>query len=181
MSSTLRAYKIDQINATKFQNIKSVAYDDDGTSFLFPFTCEEGVLDISLEGNNFEQLMIAQTGRTPGHDVDGVVRVLGGTRYVTSLGPNFLRYIRAWRTPNIDLSAPIQIITPGILSRVQVGDLSHVGEGDSFEVSNSLPESDNYICSGARYCTTYIFKSPLTISIKENGTRRFITFKSTLL
>lgn len=181
MSSTLRSYQTVPDNSTKFEIVKSATYDDNGKALLFPFTCDEGVLDISLEGNNFEQLMILQTSQTPGHDVDGVVRVLGGPRYVMSLGPNFIRYIRAWRTPGIDVNAPIQIVIPGIMTRVQVGDPSSVIEGDSFKVSNNLPESDNYICNGARYCTTYIFKSPLTISIKENGVRRYVTFKSNLL
>ena len=181
MSSTLRSYQTVSDDSMKFHVVNSVSYDDNNVELLFPFTCEEGVLDISLDGNNFEQLMITQTARTPGHDVTGVVRVLGGARYVTSLGPNFIRYIRAWRTPGIDVNAPIQIVTPGIMTRVQTGDRTNVAQDDSFKVHNNLPESDNYICNGARYCTTYIFKSPLTISIKENGIRRYVTFKSTLL
>jgi len=184
MTSTLRAYAQIKEGLTKFLKPESPSYDNGTNVVLFPFTYNNGVLDITYDGNNFESQMVDISENAPRSETDTIVRILGGPRLVNSLGENFKEYIRAWRAATIDAGSPINIyIAPQVL-RVQQADISNItaNSNESFVVGTSPPVSDDYIAgsTATQYDTTYVFKTPLTFTIVEGGVTTYITFRTVL-
>jgi hypothetical protein len=158
---------------------------------LFPFTCRNGVLDITYEGNTFKSRMVDRTGGDPGSPINRpesetgtCIRIMGSGYQVHSLGNNFKEYIRAWRIATIDAGSPIEIHIAPVMLRVQEADVNNINadSSDSYLISTSAPSGDNYVDGNEsnKYRTTYIFKTPLTFTIVEDGITKYITFRTNL-
>jgi hypothetical protein len=181
MSSTVRSYATPVRLATEFHRIETPCFYDGSNNVPFPFSYNNGTLDIENK-YNFNAQMIDNTGNEPNTDIDGSVRLMGGNRLVQKLGDNFKAYIRAWRNVTIDVNSPISVYEPSQVVRVQEAGTDNIraDSGDSYIVSTSAPVSDNFI-SGMEdnnYNSTYIFKTPLTITIKEGGVLTYLTFRT---
>jgi hypothetical protein len=168
---------------TEFVEIQSPCYNDNsiGKVILFPFTYSNGVLDIALI-DNFQARMITLSGRSPDNQPDYLVKLLGGTGVVTSIGDNFKNYIRSWKTEDISLTdivvdSPITVFKPATVTRVQMCGIS---TNDAYEES-SVPPSNNYTIGSPanNYRSVWVFDTPLTISYKNAGNQdRYITLYS---
>lgn len=154
---------------------------------LFPFTYKNGVLDIALmDGvdtflNGTPPLSPPLSSFQNGNvDNNYLFKLLGGKGLVTSLGPNFLRYITGWR--NLDQNSSIAILKPGIMTKVQASPKQIANSGYAYTDSPHPPSSDQDIAgdSSNMYRTTWIFKQPLTIAVTENGIVSYVTFYTTL-
>jgi hypothetical protein len=184
MTSVIRTIAQTKTGLTRFVKPESPSYNNGTDIVLFPFTYNNGVLNISYEGNNFKTVMVDISGVAPDSETDLAINIFSGPYLVTSLGDNFKQYIRAWRDGTIDAGSPIEIyIAPQVL-RVQEADKNNVSanSGDSYLVSTEAPVSDYYV-SGApitEYNTTYVFKTPLTFTIIESGVTKYITFRTML-
>jgi hypothetical protein len=190
MTSLLRNYAAPKEGLTRFVRVDSLAYENDlsgGDARLFPFSYSNGTLDISYAGNNFKQAMVDITGVSPNdsegnNEVSQAFRIIGGPKLVTALGDNFKAYIRAWRDATIDSGSLIEIEQPGQVIRVQEGNEDDVSaiSYEGWKISEKKPASDNYISGSitTNYNTNYIFKTPLTFTIKESGVKKYITFNS---
>jgi hypothetical protein len=70
------------------------------------------------------------------------------------------------------------------LLRVQEADYKNINsiENETYRISELAPASDNYISGSSvtNYNTTYIFKTPLTFTIVEDGVKKYITFRTVL-
>lgn len=181
MTSFIRRFPAIKEGLTRFVKPESPCYDDNGNR-LFPFIYNNGTLDITYSGNNFKSIMVDNTGNSPNNETETVVRIVGAARVVTSIGENFKAYIRAWRNGTIDVNSPISVYEPSQVVRVQEAGTDNIraDSGDSYIVSTSAPVSDNFI-SGMEdnnYNSTYIFKTPLTITIKEGGVLTYLTFRT---
>ena len=184
MSSLLRSKPDLKEGITKFLKPQTPCYLDLNISFNrpFPFTYYNGVLDISLENNRFQEQMINQTGREPNSQSYTAVKIMGGPKLVTALGENFKTYVRAWKSGVIDAGSPIELYQPSQILRVQEGDINFVN-ADSEEVfleSTTPPTSDEFECMSLAPCGTYIFKTPLVFTTIESGVKKYITFFTTL-
>lgn len=184
MSSGIRSVNELKLGLTRFLKPESPCYDDGTNVRLFPFSYDNGVLDITYSGNDFESIMVDTTGNNPLSETDTAIRLSGSPRLVTSLGNNFKAYIRAWRVDTIDEGSPIELYIPSQVVRVNEADINNVSanSGASYIESTTAPSSDNYISGGSanEYYSTYIFKTPLTFTIVESGVTKYITFRTKL-
>ena len=183
MSSVNRNLAATKEALTRFVKPESPRYYNGSNGVLFPFSYSSQVLDISYEGNNFKSLMVDISGNEPGDsESDTTVRILGGPFLATSLGENFKAYIRSWRESTIDEGSPIEIYIAPQLLRVQEASYRNISSGSSenWKISESPPASDNYISgnNANKYRTTYVFKTPLTFTIIEDGVKKYITFRT---
>lgn len=183
MSSVNRNLAATKEALTRFVKPESPYYNNGSIDVLFPFSYSSQVLDISYEGNNFKSLMVDISGNEPGDsESDTTVRILGGPFLATSLGENFKAYIRSWRESTIDEGSPIEIYIAPQLLRVQEASYRNISSGSSenWKISESPPASDNYISgnNANKYRTTYVFKTPLTFTIIEDGVKKYITFRT---
>jgi hypothetical protein len=188
MTSVSRTFGTAKEGLTRFLKPESPCYNiiDDEFSLnrLFPFSYSSGVLDITYEGNNFQERMVDISGVSPSSETEFAYRIIGGPKLVTSLGNNFKTYIRSWRYDTIDNGSPIELVEPTQVVRVQEADSNSVSanSGDSWRITDFKPASDNYITGEGinKYQATYIFKTPLTFSIVESGVKRYITFRTAM-
>jgi hypothetical protein len=192
MSSVTRALALTKEGLTRFVKPESPCYDisgvdEGGLQRLFPFSYSNQVLDITYDGNNFEEVMVDVTGgadNQPLSETDTIVRVLSGPRLATSLGPNFKTYIRSWRRATIDAGSPIEVFVAPQVLRVQEAEFDNISSNssDSWKISTFPPASDNYIAGDTtnKYRTTYVFKTPLTFTIVESGITNYITFRTVM-
>ncbi len=179
MTSTLRSIATPIRLATEFHRIETPCFNDGSTNVPFPFTYENGILEIE-DKNNFNTEMISSTGNSPETDPDVSVRLMGGVRLVERIGENFKAYIRAWRDSTIDADSPIEIYINGTVQRVQWVNEDNMGDS-SYSISTNAPSGDTYTQFGnGTYNSTWIFNKPLTITIIESGVKQYITFASRL-
>ena len=188
MSSSLRSYGQTKEALTRFVKADTAVYiPNDGPTAFFPFSYNNGVLDITYEGNDFKEVMVDISGQPPADDeveTNFAVRIMGGPYLATSLGDNFKQYIRSWRTATIDAGSPIEVDVPSQILKIQSAARGLVAstENVSYRITTQRPASDNYITGNAidKFNTTYIFKTPLTITIKESGVTKYIIFRTIL-
>jgi hypothetical protein len=183
MSSALRTMVVKKEGLTRFIKPESPAYDiGEGDYILFPFSYSNGVLDISFEGNDFESIMVDNLNVGPGGETQTAVSILSGPYLATSLGDNFKAYIRAWRDGTIDAGSPINVYIAPQLLKVQEADYANIdaNSGDPYKISTTPPVSDYYTAGDAtnKYQTKYVFKTPLTFTIIEDGVKKYITFRT---
>jgi len=187
MSSSLRSLGVKKEALTRFLKVDGQSYETlSGPTLLFPYTYNSGVLDITYEGNDFKAVMVDISGVEPSFDSgesNSAVRIMGGPYLVTSLGSKFKAYIRSWRAATIDVGSPIEVDVPAQVLKVQAAAraLVNATENDNWRISTQRPESDNYITGNALdgFSTTYVFKTPLTFTIKESGVTKYIVFRTT--
>ena len=178
----IRTFASTKEGMTRFVKPESPSYYNYTRTVLFPFSYSNQVLDISYEGNNFEELMVDISG-SPRSEPDTAIRILSGPRLATSLGPTFKAYIRSWFQDSIDAGSPIEVTVPPQVVRVQEANLANITTDDvSWRRSTSPPESDNFITGSVatEFGSTYVFKTPLTFTIVEGGVTNYVTFKTVM-
>lgn len=188
MSSMLRGYgKISQL--TKFQKITTPCYydNDANTTVPIPFSFVNGVVDIHIQDNVQSDLIT--DGDSPNQDVEYQCKTIGLPRLVTGLGPKMLEWLENFLGNTVGGTiTSIQIHTPGHVMKAQFilennayAEFLEADVNDStYAVTNTPPSSDEYIygSSANNFRTVYIFKTPITISFKTNGTIQYLTLFS---
>jgi hypothetical protein len=187
----LRSFAERKEGLTRFVKPESPCYiaDDDNVR-LFPFSYSDGKLDITYDGNDFEARMVVTTGMAPQDverdygEIDTACSILSGPYLVRSLGDNFKAYIRAWRDATIDPDSPIEIYINPQVFKVQEVDINSISSnsGETYNITTSAPVSDTYVSGTVanKYYTTYVFKTPLTFTIMEDGVKKYITFRTAM-
>lgn len=184
MSSVLRLRGAIKDTPLKFNGFSGPFYNDSALDWMpFPFTYKNGLLDIALI-DNFEADMITSTGKDPqiGSNEDTrLLKLMGGSGLVNSLGPNFIRYIKAWRT-GMDVGSSVGIHVPAVMTKIQSSGKNELYTSEAYQVSTVAPSGDDFVSGDAsnNFRTTWIFKSPLTITIVESGVTKYITLSSFL-
>ena len=183
MSSIAARFGVKKEGLTRFIKPESPTYYNGDIDVLFPFIYENGVLDITYNGNNFKTIMVDSVNQSPDNETETVIRMMGGPYLVSSLGNNFKDYIRAWRSGIIDTDSPIEIYIAPQIYRVQEGSHANINaDSDIYTISTEAPSNDNYITGDItnNYNTNYIFKTPLTFTVIESGVKKYITFRTIL-
>lgn len=148
--------------------------DSYGNKILFPFTFNNGTLDINPI-NDFS----LTSGDIPvaiGTGDGGLVKLLGGNNLVQNLGPNFKTYIQNTKwdgTSAISNIISIDVYQPGIVTRVQQLDYrldSNLPQNINpalytFSLSSNAPSANlgfDYLTNSG---VTYAFYKPLIVSV----------------
>jgi len=181
MSSIVRQYAQTKTALTKFTLVDGPSYNSSslGRDILFPFTWNNGTLDINLI-DDFQERMIDISGMSPSDECDFAVRQMGGPRVVRAIGNNFKNYIRSWREGTIDDNSPIDVYIQGVVMKVQMVNPIDLNDSGVARVSTEAPTSNNYTVGGPsnKYRTSYCFQQPLTLRIRESGVPTYITFRT---
>jgi len=178
MTSLLRSNPAGADAKTKFVPIKSFTYHNndyngtgEGHTVLIPFTYKNGVLDVSTTVGGFTPS--DGQGDDQGYSWR-MVRVLGGTGLVNTLGPNFITWFSEyWNGGGL---INFTIVTAPIMTKVQMSvPLNDSILNSQYAVIGDLeeaPSSDEFITGSeaTNYDTVYVFKTPLVISYQYTGT-----------
>lgn len=173
----------------KFMNIRTMSYSNGtvGDSVAVPLSVVNGVLDIVIENSDVQDFITNGTGPDDAGDTEYQAHVMGGSRLVSSLGPNF----RTWLTNYINVVFSTVAGTPAIvvnptMQRVQyaVG-ASGLGFEQTFGTSENPPSGSLYVTGSPQsgdatsYFSTWVFQSPMTIAVPESSSStgtRYLTF-----
>lgn len=174
---------------TKFQKITTPSYYDNDvdTEVPIPFSYANGVLDIHIQDNVQSDLI--DDGDSPDELTEYQCKTTGLPRLVTGLGPKMIQWLENFLANSTGGTiTAIQIYTPGHVMKAQfilqnnaVGEFLESDVDDStYAITNDPPSSDEYIygSSADNFRTVYIFKTPITISFKTDGTPQYLTLFS---
>lgn len=183
MSSTQTTLSEVPKGLTRFIKVDSASYDDNENTRLFPFSYRNGILDITFEGNTFKEVMIDVNDTEPLNEASASIQIMSGPKLATQIGENFKAYIRSWLASSIDNGSPIEVYIPAQVIKVQEADLNNLNaSGTIYTITEKPPSGDMYTAGliENKYNTTYIFKTPLTITIFESSIKKYLTFRSVL-
>ena len=213
MSSVLRSKSATPSENTRWVNITTPSYLDEsmrmgnpdisGTLVPIPYTVNNGVLDINIQDDIINSLyefpeMFFYDQFLP---ATYKVKLMGGSRPVTSLGPTILDFIYSFT--NAD-EGSVAIHTAPVMTKIQstynAGDGLIVplgpseydlppfgfasftlGSGTSYGVTYLPPNADYISGTGVndKYRTSWVFKTPLTIKYTNGGDPLYWTFSTT--
>ena len=182
---------------TRFVNITTPSYFDFNLASIvpIPFSYSKGVLDINIQDNVMTDLV--NGGYEPAAFSLNLVRKMGGTGVVKSLGPNLVTYLKNFLaiesyppTTLLDIQN-LTVVGESIVSKIQIPikgstlyDLSHnlFNQYGSFALTDVAPTSDSYLTCGSEednFSTCWVFQTPLTIGYTHDGIQGYVTFSTT--
>jgi len=213
MSSVLRSKSATPTENSRWVNITTPSYFDEslrvgdtdlsGTLVPIPYTVNNGVLDINIQDDIINSLyeqpyLFFYDQFLP---ATYKVKLMGGSRPITSLGPTILDFIYAFTSADDDTVA---IHTAPVMTKIQstyntgdglivplgppvyglpvFGFASYtLGSGTSFGSSFEPPNADYISGTGVNdnYRTSWVFKTPLTIKYTDGGYPSYWTFSTT--
>jgi hypothetical protein len=150
---------------------------------LIPFIYLNGVVDIANIDNFNEYNGYPLMNSDIGLYNTSFYKLVGGCGLVQSLGANFIRYICAWRSKYTKQPViQVKLYTNGIMTKVQRSPKTDINSGSTVRINTSPPSNHMYLegDESVKYRTSWIFKTPLTITTLEDGDIKYITFTSTL-
>ena len=190
MSSALRSITIAKTNVTNVGTVNTISYDDTtfGIDLPIPFTVIDNVLDIAVQDNVLVDLLTPGSITGVDNEPDLQASVMGGLSPVSSLGPNMIIFLKNFiadyenSASDYSLVTDIAIYNASTMTKLRFGILS---QDRAWEFTNTAPVkttpdpvSGN---SSNNFRVVWIFKSPLVISYKFDGSdTRYLTFASAL-
>jgi hypothetical protein len=189
MTSVSRAFYLHGKDS-KFDNISTPSYYDNelDEDIPIPFTVKNGVLDIAITNTSVETFI--NNGNTPEDDTEFQAKQMGGRRLITSLGPNFVTYLRR-RIQDIDslgglYSGELVIFINPVMTKIQLaqpGKVSGLTFENVYGVNDYPPSSDEYIGGSISnsYYTSWVFYKPLTVRFVSSGSPtgyKYMTFST---
>lgn len=150
---------------------------DGNQQLLFPFTLNNGVLEIVQQNdfslwNDTPQLASPLLG-------GGYIRRLGGINLVQSIGPIFQSYITSVNWGSGALSNP-KVYQAGLVTKVQQLNTSNLPTynptpGQTYSLQPT-PPTDNFTLNVTGFGITYAFEKPLVIVADSPSGKQYITF-----
>jgi hypothetical protein len=196
MSSVASAFASVYPLPTKFSALITPSYEDGSIvneadiEMPIPFTVVKGVLNINVKQSADIQTFV-NNGTAPRDQADIQAKMLGGTKLVTSLGPDMTTYLRNWINQIEELgspySGPLVVYIKPVMTKVQVANPSFSVPGSgafdsnrSWGITTEAPVSSEYTGGGSanNFYTTWIFKSPLTVQYYASSVFKYITLTS---
>ena len=183
MTSVLRTESTN-LPITKFVAIRSLTYYDNDIdhAVLFPFSYNNGVLDIASQDGSQDMI---DNGYLYGEDGFNwrMVKLMGGDKLVTSLGPNFLTWLGEY-TGGSNFSIKVNPVMTRVQQTVQAAAYPAIDALNSkyaIRFTTEKPASDEYIISGNEannYFSCWVFKTPLTVEFTRGGDTFYSTFNT---
>lgn len=179
---------------SKFVNIITPNYRDSSLNNLeapIPFTVVNQTLDIQITNSSVQNLV--NNGTSPeanGESSEFHVKLMGGRKLITSLGPTMITYLRNLINSQDSLGAPydgeLVIYIKPVMTKVQAaqpGNVTALVRGNNFGINDQPPTSDEYIGGedSNNYYTSWVFYSPLTVRYVSPASTtgyRYITFNT---
>ena len=148
------------------RSVVSPTYTETGINgkiLLFPFTYQNGVLDLPGTISKFPS-------NTPPESQPVLVRRLGGDNLVTSIGPNLQSYIKSvgWNdgTSTYTVTGNITVASQGVVTRVQQLSTKYLsGANTSYKVNAGAWDGNNFVGQNS----VYVFDKPLVIQGSATG------------
>ena len=185
MSSTVRSHGVIS-QTTKFQKIGTPGYYDNTMDYEIPipFSYSTGILDIAIQDN--VQVDLIDDGDTPGQDTQFQCKTIGTPRLVTGLGPKMIEWCEnMFNVLSGGEITDIQVFRAGQVVKAQFVvenalDGTFLGSDvdySTYAITSNPPASDEYVfgAEADKYRTVYIFKTPITISFKDDGVTKYLT------
>ena len=186
--SALRAFAIPKTSVTNVVTPQTISYYDNNINdyLLIPFTTVNGVLDIAVQDNVTVDLLTPASFTGAFSDPDFQASVMGGLSPVSSLGPNMLTFLKNFIADEYDdatdfaLVTNIEIYNAPTMTKIRY---NYIRDENTYQFDTVAPVkttpdpvSGN---SSNNYRVVSIFKSPLVVSFKYDGSdTRYLTFTS---
>jgi hypothetical protein len=168
--------KANAVNTRVFPDVQFVGgpyynrVDDDPQKLLFPFTFQNGTLEIQVV-NGFN-LSSPTTPIGISSNEGGLVRRMGGQNLVQSIGSNFQTYVQncTWITSDLInyTASNVSVYKPGVVTRVQQLGLKNlpidINPINSYVSSYTPPVSD-FGLTIPLFGVTYVFEKPLVLVV----------------
>lgn len=189
--SSSRMFGLKKTTPTNVTTPNTLSYYDNemNDSIPIPFTVRDGVLDIAIQDNVTVDLLTPGTFTGDFNDQPNFqASLIGGNHLVNSLGPNMVTFLKnfiAWEYNNAmdyNLVTDIEIYNAPTMTKLR---FNYIHDENTYEFSNTAPAKATpdplaYDASSSNsYRVVAIFKSPLVISFKYDGSdTRYLTFTS---
>jgi len=171
----------------KFVPIKSLVYVNATLkhTLLVPFTYSNGVLNVSTTVPGFTPS--AGAGTASGSSTR-MVKTMGGTGPVSSLGGFFLVWATAYLTADSGSIALYNTANPCIMTKVQQSAQHNVSTNDDNDLLDSgyaslvgltePPTSTEFVTGSyaTNWDTAWVFKTPLILQYKVSGAVKYASF-----
>jgi hypothetical protein len=189
--SVSRAFAIPKTAVTNVIMVNTLSYAAEipgsNKQTPIPFTAVNGVLDIAIQDEVLLDLL------TPGSLPRGFssqpefqASIMGGLSPVSSLGPNMLTFLKnfianEYATPaDYNLVTDIEIYNAPTMTKIRI---NYIENEESYQFDTVAPvKTTTDPVSGSssnNYKVVSIFKSPLVVSFKYNGSdTRYLTLTS---
>jgi hypothetical protein len=187
--SVSRSFSIAKTLPTNVVTFNTLCYDDNiiNDYVPIPFRVTNGVLDINIQDNVTVDLL------TPGtfdndfenqSDLQG--SIMGGLKPVSSLGPNMLTFLKNFiadyedNVSDYNLVTNIEIYNAPTMTKMRY---NYLGSDNAYQFDDKAPVKTTPDpvrgTSANNYRVVYIFKSPLVVSYKYDGSAtKYLTFTS---
>ena len=189
--SVSRSFAVAKTLPTNVVTFNTLSYEDNTINDGYvpiPFTVTNGVLDINIQDNVTADLL------TPGTFDDNFENqssyqgsIMGGLKPVSSLGPNMLTFLKNFiadeesgNADDYNLVTNIEIYNAPTMTKMRY---NYLGSDNAykFDVKAPVKTTPNPVkgTSTNNYRVVYIFKSPLVVSYKYDGSAtKYLTFSS---
>lgn len=186
--SALRAFAIPKTSVTNVVTPQTISYYDNVLNdyLLIPFTTVNGVLDIAVQDNVTVDLLTPGSFTGDFADPDFQASVMGGLSPVSSLGPNMLTFLKNFIADEYDdatdfaLVTNIEIYNAPTMTKIRY---NYIRDENTYQFDTVAPvkTTPDPVSgdSSNNYRVVSIFKSPLVVSFKYDGSdTRYLTFTS---
>ena len=190
--SSSRMFGLKKTTPTNVTTPNTISYNDSdiGEQIPIPFTVRDGVLDIAIQDNVTADLLTPETFTEDGFNDQPYFQssLIGGNHLVNSLGPNMVTFLKNFIADEYDnatdynLVTDIEIYNAPTMTKLRI---NYISDENTYQFSNTAPAKATpdplaYDASSSNsYRVVAIFKSPLVVSFKYDGSdTRYLTFTS---
>ena len=187
--SVLRSLAVPKTAVTNVTTPNTLSYDDNliGDYLPIPYTVSNGVLDIALIDNVAVDLLNPTTYDGDfNNQPDFQASVMGGLAPVSSFGPNMVTFLKNFIAANngdvadYNLVSNIEIYNAPTMTKIRY---NYIREENVYQFSDVAPAKSTpdpvWGEPSNNYRVVWIFKSPLVVSYKFDGSNtKYLTFTS---
>lgn len=189
--SSLRTFAVPKTSPTNVTTPNTTSYYDNNINDYvpIPFTTMNGVLDIAVQDNVTVDLLTPASFTSDFNNQPNFqASIMGGLSPVSSLGPNMLTFLKNFiadqygNATDYALVTNIEIYNASTMTKIRY---NYIGDENTYQFDTVAPVkttpdpvSGN---SSNNYRVVSIFKSPLVVSFKYDGSdTRYLTFTSAI-
>jgi len=188
--SVSRAFAIPKTSVTNVVTPQTLCYYDNGVSDEYlpiPYTVSNGVLDIAVQDNVNADLLTPASFTDDFSDPSFQASIMGGLSPVSSLGPNMVTFLKNFIANEYDnatdyaLVTNLEIYNAPTMTKIR---FNYIRDENTYQFDTVAPvkTTPDPVSgdSSNNYRVVSIFKSPLVVSFKYDGSdTRYLTFTST--
>ena len=187
--SVFRTFAVPKTSVTNVVTPLTLSYFDNIVEdyLPIPYTVRNGVLDIAIQDNVTADLLTPATFVSDFDPNDFQASVMSGLSPVSSLGPNMVTFLKNYIADNygdatdFNLVTNLEIYNAPTMIKLR---FNHIRQDRTYQFDTVAPvqTTPDPVAgdSSNSYRVVSIFKSPLVVSFKYDGSdTRYLTFTST--